>query len=408
VSYGHVQTMVHSLQSAYRDGYSLPQMAYSNSAIYKAELDAIFHHDWVFAGHASQIPKAGDYFLCEFDCESVIITRTHEGNIRAHMNVCRHRGSRICLETAGHKTLFTCPYHAWSYDLAGNLVAARMMPDDFDPANNGLQFVQIEDIHGLLFISLSQNPPSINKVKTNIAEVAAKFGFNHLKIVKHKTYDIPANWKLALENYQECYHCQPSHPEYANIHAMTLSREEFQQRRKDFLMEHTGVIAQTDINKYFDLADDGTTSFQYCRNPLHDTIKSGSKNGQSVAPLLGQLTDFDGGASELMIGPINFFLIYSDHMLGYRFLPTSLESCKCDIYWFVRNDAKEGLDYNLEDLTWLWDVTTQADKKIITHNQQGVNSAFYSPGRLSQMEFFEQSFLNWYIETLGKSVKADQ
>ena len=87
-------------------------------------------------------------------------------------------------------------------------------------------------------------------------------------------------------------------------------------------------------------------------------------------------------------------------MVGYRFLPVTKDTCVCDVFWFVHEEAEEGKDYDLEELTWLWDVTTQADEKIVVDNQKGVNSHFYTPGRLSDMEDFQQNFLNWYIQVL--------
>ena len=109
-------------------------------------------------------------------------------------------------------------------------------------------------------------------------------------------------------------------------------------------------------------------------------MKSGTLGGESASSLLGNITDYDGGASEFMLGPLTFFLIYNDHMVGYRFLPSSVDTCVCDVFWFVDEDAEEGRDYDLDKLTWLWDVTTQADEKIIVNNQKGVASQFYTPG----------------------------
>ena len=157
-----------------------------------------------------------------------------------------------------------------------------------------------------------------------------------------------------------------------------------------------------ELNRYFDLAEKGQEGYQYDRNPLLRGALSGSLGGKPVAPLLGSLKEYDGGASELMIGPLSYFLIYDDHMLGYRFLPVSADECICDVYWFVNESAVEGKDYQLDQLTWLWDVTTQADKTIIMNNQKGVDSRFYQPGRLSEMESFQQSFLTWYLQTLNK------
>ena len=102
-----------------------------------------------------------------------------------------------------------------------------------------------------------------------------------------------------------------------------------------------------------------------------------------------------------MIGPLSYFLIYDDHSLAYRFIPSNQPNCVCDVSWFVNESAVEGQDYNLSNLTALWDLTTKADQKIIGDNQKGVNSRFYKSGRLSEAEAFQQSFLNWYLKTMA-------
>jgi phenylpropionate dioxygenase-like ring-hydroxylating dioxygenase large terminal subunit len=383
-------------------GYSLEQAFYKDLDIYQAEIEQIFLQHWLYAGHASQIPAAGDYFTFEFDSESVIVVRTAGGDIKAHMNVCRHRGSRICLEQTGSQKYLTCPYHAWNYNLDGKLIAARNMPVDFDMSQNGLHKVHVALLGGLIFVCLSDKPPSISALQHELAEVVELFGFNSMKLAERKSYRIPANWKLAVENYQECYHCAPSHPEFAQIHAMAKPPQVFKNAKAEYVQKNQGSAKFKQLNRYFDLAEAGQEGYQYDRNPLLRGTVSGSLGGKRLAPLLGKLSDYDGGASELMIGPLSYFLIYDDHMLAYRFLPVSVDECICEVSWLVNGSAVEGQDYQLEQLTWLWDVTTQADKKIIMNNQQGVDSRFYQPGRLSDMEYFQQSFLKWYLHTLIK------
>ena len=384
----------------YQSGYSLGQNFYKSADIYSSEMANIFHKHWVFAGHLSQLPKAGDFFTVEFDVESIIIVRTKTGEVKAHVNICRHRGSRLCLEKNGQTRLFTCPYHAWSYDLDGHLVSAREMPENFKPEENGLHVINVALIGGMIFISLAETPLSLSNLRRDLDPLLNLFGFDNLKLAEQKSYTIPSNWKLAVENYQECYHCTPSHKEFAQIHAMAGDSKTFAKEKAAFRVRHKGGAKMAEYNCYYDRAAPCQEGYQYDRNPLLPGNKSGSLGGGAVAPLLGQLTDYDGGASELMIGPLMFFLLYDDHVVGYRFLPLSQDECVCDIYWFVDAAAEAGKDYNLAELTWLWDVTTIADKMIITNNQKGMDSKFYTPGRLSKMESFQQSFLNWYVQSI--------
>lgn len=396
-----LENSIPKLIEGYKPGYSLEQAFYKNSDLYKKEIENIFHKHWILAGHNSQIPEVGDFFLFEFADESIIVTRSKDGSIKAHLNVCRHRGSRVCLKEKGNAKAFTCPYHAWSFDLDGKLIAARYMNDDFDKSKNGLHQAHVELAGGLIFISLAENPLSLSQMQDDLADVFDQFGFDNMKLAMQKTYPINANWKLANENYQECYHCAPSHKDFAKIHAMALNPAKFDQQKETFLKTSESNVRTKPSSYYFDLAEDGQEGYQYDRNPLIKGMMSGSKGGKPVAPLLGKLDKYESAASEFMVGPVTFFLIYDDHMIGYRFLPTSLDECICDLFWFVRGDAVEGKDYDLEALTWLWHVTILDDEKIIIDNKKGVDSHFYGPGKLSDMEAMEQHFLDWYIKSIS-------
>ena len=147
------------------------------------------------------------------------------------------------------------------------------------------------------------------------------------------------------------------------------------------------------------LPQDGDTgmNFYYRRYPLYEGYLSGSKSGEPVAPLLGQLTGYDGGTTDLQIGIINNFLIYSDYVVGYRFVPKALQETDIEVVWYVRGDAVAERDYDPETLVWLWHVTSQDDERIIRHNQDGVNSHHFQPGPLARMEWGIQSFYDAYF-----------
>ena len=107
----------------------------------------------------------------------------------------------------------------------------------------------------------------------------------------------------------------------------------------------------------------------------------------------------------MQVGPATFALMYCDHIVIYRFTPLTVDTADCDITWLVRADAEEGRDYDKDDLIWLWDVTTHADKRIIEHNQQGVNSRYYVPGPLSEMEDYTWKFISWYLYIMRTGVE---
>lgn len=396
---------VHTQLANCKSGFALPQSFYQDEQLYQFEFENIFLRNWIFAGHEGQIPNTGDFFVYELGPESVIVTRNRKGEVRALANVCRHRGSRVCLEASGNKSAFTCPYHAWAYDSDGRLISARQMNPDFDRSKYSLHEVRLEILEGLIFITFSEEAPGLDAARRDLTEPLQMFDVANLQLAERRVYPIAANWKLAVENYHECYHCAPAHPEYARMHTLKLddARMEKVQQHMVERMSACGLREHT-----FDFqhawAPEGQQGYAYSRTALFPGFNTGSPEGEPVAPLLGKLEDYDGGASDISVGPFSFFLAYSDHIVSYVFKPVSVDQCICEVYWWVKGSAREGVDYSKQDLTWLWDVTTKADEKIIINNQAGVNSRYYQPGPYSEMEHWTRRSTDWIIDQLREAL----
>ncbi len=189
---------------------------YHSDEIYQKELERIFYRRWLQACRAEQIANPGDYLTVPVGEESVIVSRNKSGDIKAHFNVCRHRGTRICVEAKGHfpNEIIQCPYHAWQYDLDGNLKGAPFMRDvpGFDKTDYGLHPVNVRQWGGFVFINLAENPvPFEDEMGALIGRFKA-WNLPELRIAHHIPYRLKCNWKLILQNYQECYHCPGVHP----------------------------------------------------------------------------------------------------------------------------------------------------------------------------------------------------
>ena len=117
------------LISRQKPGFSLERPFYTDDGIFERDLAAIIARQWLYVDHASRLPEAGDFLVYGVAGEEIILVRGEDGEVRAFYNVCRHRGSRFCLESAGNARSFSCPYHGWTYALDGRLTAARRMPD---------------------------------------------------------------------------------------------------------------------------------------------------------------------------------------------------------------------------------------------------------------------------------------
>ena len=384
-----------------KPGYALPRVFYQDDELYAHELDRIFMRSWIYAGHESEIPEPGDYLRVDFADESVVVVRNGSGGLSALINVCRHRGSRVCLEARGHASKLVCPYHGWTYDLSGDLRGAAQMPEGFDKAQLGLKKAQVRSFCGMMFINLAAQPVSFDVIEEDLTESLKPYGLEKARVAHRQTYPIAANWKLAEENYSECYHCAPAHPEYSRGHGLALPDDQYADALKQVMARATACgLSDRELN--YSRLDSGEVGNDrsYERYPLLRGHVTGSRDGKPLAPLLGDIRDYDGGATDFQIGPVTHALAYCDHIVIYRFTPRSVSACECDISWLVNGDAEEGRDYKVDELTWLWDITTQADQKIIEHNQEGVNSRFYEPGPYSSMEDCTVRFVNWYLAAI--------
>ncbi|MBT8078247.1 MAG: aromatic ring-hydroxylating dioxygenase subunit alpha [Gammaproteobacteria bacterium] len=382
---------------------SLDRRFYTDPDIYALELERIVMRSWFLAGHESEIRQPGDFLLHKVANETAIVVRSPNGGVSAFANVCRHRGSLICLEQSGSVRKFECPYHGWTYDIDGNLIAARSMPDDFDKSAHALNRVSVETAGGFIFVAFAPDPPSLQPARKNLSKPLKMFDTENLKVAARKHYPIAANWKLAVENYMECYHCANAHPDYARMHTLMLDpkrRDRIQGRMQERFADCGIEPYEVDRGPLEANADECFHS--YWRVALFEGYKTGSRNGEPVAPLLGELRDYDGGASDFCFGPFSYLLAYSDHIVAYVFTPLDGRNCACEVFWLVRGDAIEGKDFDLDELTWLWDTTTLLDEKIIVNNWKGINSRFYKPGPFSTMEDWEQDYTRWIVNELRR------
>lgn len=393
------QHKIRGLIDGYQPHHSLCAEFYTSEDIYRAEVEHIFCRSWMYAGHISQLPKPGCYLLVDFDRESLIVVRDKRDGIRGFANVCRHRGSKICTEPYGKVNAFVCPYHAWTYEFDGSLRSRRAMPVDFDPEQHGLKPVKVGIFHGLIFVNLNADASDLPVVLKPLEPGFKPYELENTKVACQRTYSVAANWKLTIENFMECYHCAPAHTEYSKIHALKSPRDTEALR--------PGMLVQAEKLGYcVDHIDNSRSctrdevQYYYVRHALYEPNLTGSRDGKAVAPLLGGIGDYGGGVADVQIGPVSHGVLYADHAVLYRFLPMGVQKTDMDVIWLVNAGAEEGRDYSVDELTWLWHVTTEADKTIILNNQKGVNSRFYQPGPLSDMEKFTTGFIQWYLAKL--------
>ncbi|MGW4643187.1 aromatic ring-hydroxylating oxygenase subunit alpha [Sphaerisporangium sp. NPDC004334] len=206
---------------------TLPGRFYTDQDVFALEQRRIFETMWFCAARADDLDGPGAFRTVQVGRESVIVSRAEDGSARAFLNVCRHRGARLCAEESGRvRRAFQCPYHAWAYDLDGTLIAApnlSTMPD-IDRVEYGLVTAHVREWLGYVWVCLADEPPSFEQdvlgaVVTRLGDLASieNYGVEKLKVGRRIVYDVRANWKLIVENFMECYHCATIHPELTAV-----------------------------------------------------------------------------------------------------------------------------------------------------------------------------------------------
>ncbi|MFD8274968.1 aromatic ring-hydroxylating oxygenase subunit alpha [Streptomyces flaveolus] len=206
---------------------TLPGRYYTDPEIFRQEQQHVLEAMWFCAVRSADLDRPGTFRTVQVGRENVIVTRNRKGALRAFLNICRHRGARICLEESGEvRRSLQCPYHAWTYDLDGRLIAApnlTSMPD-VDRTAYGLVEVALREWLGYAWVCLADEPPSFEETVRGAAverlgDPAAidHYGTEDLALGRRITYDVKANWKLLVENFMECYHCATIHPELTEV-----------------------------------------------------------------------------------------------------------------------------------------------------------------------------------------------
>lgn len=385
-----------------KPGFTLDQAFYIDADIFQTDLSHVLAKQWHFVDHESSIPEPGDYLTHTIGDESIIVIRDKDRKLHAHFNVCRHRGSRLCLKESGNAKRLVCPYHAWAYSLDGKLLMAKQMDESFKKDEYGLHKCGIRVLEGLIFLNLDpSDASSFSILEKNVTSFIKPHGITNAKVATSKRYTVDANWKLVVENFRECYHCTPSHPEYSAVNAYVRAGDK---QMGGYLPEVEKWKANHADSK-FEL---GFKNFPYdlqphhaWRMPIQNGYKTATKDGKPAAPLMGEFTDYDDAETGVFLGATSYFYFNNDYAAAFKILPISVTKTEVVITWLVHQDAVEGKDYDVDNVTWLWDVTTVQDGDITMDNQKGVNSTRYQPGPYSKREYGTADFVAWYLWRLN-------
>ncbi|HLI66227.1 MAG TPA: aromatic ring-hydroxylating dioxygenase subunit alpha [Caulobacteraceae bacterium] len=380
-----------------REGHTLPQGLYLDAEALAFDLDAIFARSWLMVGLEAEFPEAGSHIALTVGRAPILIVRGHDGGLRAFHNTCRHRGSQIVPDGKGASARLVCPYHRWTYDLTGALVAASRMGDEFEACEHGLGQVHLETVAGGVYVCLAEDPPPFETFRTTLEPMLAPHRLERAKLAHEDRFVERANWKLAMENARECYHCATSHPELSLTFPTGVSanfdygedarRQEAYNARMAALGLGVGPAEEA--------------WWQAIRFPLNEGCQSMTIDGKlAVRKLMVEQGGGDIGSLRWAIEPNAFVHATADSLFMFTVMPLSPAETLVTSKWFVREDAKEGVDYDLAHLTDLWTRTNRQDLALVENNQRGVASPGYRPGPYcADAEALTMRFTDWYCAT---------
>jgi len=339
---------------------TLPARAYTDAAWFALEIDRVFAGMWIAAGRAAQLAVDGAFIRRDVAGASVLIVRGGE-SIRAFHNVCRHRGTRLCTEAAGlFRGSIQCPYHAWTYGLDGRLAAAPQMDEvaGFDRADYPLREVGCETWDGHVFINLSDAPPPLFAQLGELPQRFAPWAMRDLQLARRIEYDVAANWKLIVQNYNECLHCPVIHPLLNRMH------------------HYLG-------------AENVPTAEHYCGGAMgfKDGIETLSTDGKRRRDFLPGLAERDRSLVHYFAIYPNFLLtLHPDYMTTLTIWPQDCGRTKLIAEWHFHPDEIAKPDFVFEDAVEFWDRTNREDWAVSEQSYLGISSRGYQPGPYSERE----------------------
>ena len=199
---------------------TLPYSWYVDPAILEREQRRIFAGAWQYAGHLGMLPEPGTFVTCTAGSMPIVVTRARDDQLRAFLNVCRHRGFPVA-EGSGRRETLQCPYHAWTYGLDGRLRAAPRSDEepDFDVGDFGLRPASVDTWGPFVFVNAAADPEPLADALGSMPAQVEELGLDVDSLVFYSRWEteLEANWKVVCENFLECYHCQVAHPQLAEM-----------------------------------------------------------------------------------------------------------------------------------------------------------------------------------------------
>ena len=282
---------------------TLPWDWYSDPAVLRLERERVFRRTWQYAGRADQVAEPGSYFTCDAGGVPVVVVRDKSGALRAFLNVCRHRGSLVC-EGEGRRETLQCPYHAWTYDLDGSLRAAPRADREpgFDRDALGLLPAAVEIWGPFVFVNPDAGCAPLADTLGELPQLVADAGLDveALRFLRRSHSEYEANWKVCVENYLECYHCQVAHPGFSKV--VDVSKDAYVLQESRWFSSQYGPVKERWAGAFDPTGEIARGQFHFVWPNLTINVMPGHAN-LSLGPVLPTGPERTARFLDYFVGP---------------------------------------------------------------------------------------------------------
>ncbi len=340
--------------------------AFLDEAVFERERKAIFTRAWACVGRVSDVAAPGAWMRALVAKEDIVVVRGEDLELRAFYNLCRHRGTPLLDGDEGRDLQIECPYHGWTYACTGRLLVAPHVHGDFDPSDYGLVPARIATWQGFAFVCLDDRA---EKLAEWMGEAPPWIDTALLERARRTSYEVAANWKLLVANFQESHHFPRVHPELERLTPTTRARSVFPEPSK-------WLGGEMDIVEG------------------HETVSmSGKMSGR--ARIVSE--DQARVVYDAMLFPLWLTSLQPDYFLSYRLEPLAATHTRVIAETFV-HPSKVG---DLDDVLKFWDTVNAQDRAICERQQVGVASRAFSPGPYTIADEGVEAFENMVVRELA-------
>ena len=338
----------------------LPRGAYQDDQVLAWEREHLLD-GWVCVGRSTEIPATG-MRAESIGRSGVLLVRDPDGTLRAFENACRHRGHELlpCGSGSSKSRAIVCPYHAWSYRHDGSMIGAPGFRDvpGFDPSTYSLKPVRSQEWHGWVFVDVSGEAPDFSGHVGQLADVVERYDAGSLVTPVIHEYDVEANWKVIIENYQECYHCANIHPELCRVSPPDSG--------DNIELEGNWIGGNMD---------------------LRTSAATMSLNGHSEGTVMARLDEVESrSVMYIAVMPNLLISLHPDYIMSHLLTPMTPDRTRIRCSWAFPPEVAEREGFDPSYAVDFWDLTNRQDWAACEAVQRGMKTPSYEPGPLAPSE----------------------